>query len=158
MKKETKKAFEHLRSQQEIASATAELSRSRAITVGTAFGGTTELSMRGGDGTHLWCIMQPVEVIEFIHQLAANVGCHIYIKPRKDFASWRAWEHTEEEKIAMNGHPFFANDMAPHQNKGAILPPPEQQPGLKFERNKNEPMAIKKTVKRRSTKRTAAAA
>lgn len=158
MKRETKKAFEYIRSQQDVANATSELSRSRSVTVGTAFGGVTELSMRANDGSHLWCVMQPVEVIELIHQLAASVGCHIHIQPRKDFASWRNWKHTEEEKIAMNGHPFFPNDMAPHKDKGALLPAPEQQPGLKLERNENEPVAIKKTVKRRSTKRAAATA
>lgn len=158
MKKETKKMIENFRFKHEVLNNKAELSRSRSVTVGTAFGGTTELSMRANDGSHLWCVMQPVEVIELIHQLAASVGCHIHIQPRKDFASWRNWKHTEEEKIAMNGHPFFPNDMAPHKDNGALLPPPEQQPGLKLERNENEPVAIKKTVKRRSTKRAATTA
>ena len=64
MKKETKKAFEELSSKQDIANATGELTRARSVTVGTAFGGTTEISMRANDGSNLWCIMQPVEVIE----------------------------------------------------------------------------------------------
>jgi hypothetical protein len=33
--------------------------RARSITVGTAFGGTTEIMMRGDGGRHLWCVMQP---------------------------------------------------------------------------------------------------
>ena len=166
MKKETKKAFEELRSKQDIANATAELNRARSVTVGTAFGGTTEISMRANDGSNLWCIMQPVEVIELIHQLAANVGCHIKLQPRRDFSSWRDWKYTEEELAHYRGnqplpgvgHAPHVNDMAPHQDKGAVLPPPEMQPGLKIERNDHEPVATKKTVNRRSTKRAATSA
>ena len=164
MKKETKKAFADLRSRQDILNATGELTRARAVSIGTAFGGVTELSMRANDGSHLWCVMQPVEVIELIHQLAANVGCHIHIQPRKDFSSWRDWKYSEEELAHYRGiqplpgvgHPPHVNDISPHQNKGAVLQPPEMQPGLNIERKENEPVAIKKTVNRRSTKRAAA--
>ena len=144
-----------------------QLNRARSVTVGTAFGGTTEISMRANNGSNLWCILQPVEVIELIHQLAANVGCHINLQPRRDFSSWRDWKYTEEELAhyrgeqigpwrAGSGHAPHVNDMAPHQNKGAVLPPPEMQPGLKIERNDHEPVATKKTVNRRSTKRASA--
>lgn len=138
--------------------------RARSLSVGTAFGGVTEISMRADGGLHLWCIMQPVEVIELIHQLAANVGCHIHLQPRRDFSSWRDWKYTEEELAHYRGnqplpgvgHAPHVNDMAPHKDKGAVLPPPEMQPGLKIERNNHEPVATKKTVNRRSTKRAAA--
>lgn len=96
-----------------------ELNRSRSVTVGTAFGGTTELSMRGDNAQHLWCVMQPVEVVELINQLAANVGCHVALKPREDFASWRVWNLTPEEYKHLNGHPPFVNDMAPFNQLGA---------------------------------------
>jgi hypothetical protein len=33
--------------------------RARSITVGTAFGGTTEVMMRSDGGRHIWCTMQP---------------------------------------------------------------------------------------------------
>lgn len=143
-----------------------QLNRARSVTVGTAFGGTTEISMRANNGSNLWCIMQPVEVIELIHQLAANVGCHIHLQPRRDFSSWRDWKYTEEELAHYRGnqplpgvgHAPHVNDMAPHQDKGAVLPPPELQPGLKIERNEHEPVATEKTVNRRSTKRAAATA
>ena len=146
-----------------------QLNRARSVTVGTAFGGVTEVSMRSNNGSHLWCILQPVEVIELIHQLAANVGCHINLQPRRDFSSWRDWKYTEEELAHYggkqpepwrtgSGHAPHANDMASHQDKGAVLPPPEMQPGLNFERKQNEPVATKKTVNRRSTKRAAATA
>ena len=142
--------------------------RARSVTVGTAFGGTTELIMRRSDNTFTFAILQPVEVIELIHQLAANVGCHIHLQPRRDFAAWRDWKHTEEElshyrgvqHLPGVGHPPFVNDMAPHMQVGANLPAPEQQPGLQpalmAKENQNEqPVAAKKTVGRKRTKRTA---
>jgi hypothetical protein len=133
--------------------------RAMSITVGTAFGGTTEVAMRGESGQTLWCVMQPVEVIELIHQLSANVGCHIALKPREDFASWRQWKATDH-MIAGNGWPPFVNDMAPHFQVGANLPPPDQQPGLKLsdDRSTENVMAIEKPKNRRSAKRTAKAA
>ncbi len=93
--------------------------RARSISVGTAFGGTSEIMMRGDGGRHLWCVMQPVEVIELIHQLAANVGCSAQITPRKDFSSWRDWRVSEAEKKHLNGHAPFVNDMAVVQKLGA---------------------------------------
>jgi len=93
--------------------------RARSISVGTAFGGTSEIMMRGDGGRHLWCVMQPVEVVELIHQLAANVGCDAKITPRKDFASWRDWRVSEAEQKHLNGQPPFVNDMAVVQQLGA---------------------------------------
>lgn len=93
--------------------------RARSITVGTAFGGTTEILMRSDGGRHIWCTMQPVEVIELINQLAANVGCNISIKPKDDFASWRDWRVSEAEKKHLNNHVPFVNDMAVFQKLGA---------------------------------------
>lgn len=93
--------------------------RARSIMVGTAFGGTSEIMMRGDGGRHLWCLMQPVEVIELIYQLAANVGCQAQLTPRKDFSSWRDWRVSEAEKKHLNGHAPFVNDMAVFQKLGA---------------------------------------
>ena len=130
--------------------------RARSVTVGTAFGGTTELIMRRGDGSFTFAILQPVEAIELIHQLAANVGCHLQLVPRKDFASWRDWRVSEEERLHLNGHPPFPNDMAPHNQVGASLPPPAQQPGLNFTEEPNgETMAVEVPKQRRKSKRAA---
>jgi hypothetical protein len=93
--------------------------RARSVTVGTAFGGTTELGMRMDGGKNVWCIMQPVEVIELIYQLAANVGCGANLMPRKDFASWRDWRVSDAEKKHLNGHAPQVNDMAVFQQLGA---------------------------------------
>jgi hypothetical protein len=158
-----KKAWNKIEELMKIDSRKADLRRARSVTVGTAFGGTTELMMRCNDGNVVWAIMQPVEVVELIHQLAANVGCHIHVQPRKDFSSWREWRVAPEEQPGLNGHPPFADDMAPYMQVGANLPPPEQQPGLQpalmaKEIQDEQAVATEKTLKRRSTKRTATTA
>ena len=146
---------------------TGDLARARGLSVGTAFGGVTEIIMRG-DSNYMWTTMQPVEVIELIHQLAANVGCHLQLTPRKDFASWRDWKYTDEELLQYRGQQTqpgvgwapHVNDMAPHMQVGANLPPPEQQPGMKFEtpvKEHENVVATKKTVDRRNTKRASKA-
>lgn len=160
---EAKRKVQEMIHQQEVDSFASNASRARSITVGTAFGGTTEVGMRGDGGQSLWCIMQPVEVIELIHQLAANVGCHINLQPRRDFSSWRDWKYTEEELAHARGvqvspgigHAPHVNDMAPHQSKGQVLPPPEQQPGLKLNRSDENVVATKESGNGRSTKRAA---
>jgi hypothetical protein len=163
MKKERQAKLDAILLQQEVANFSADLNRARSVTVGTAFGGTTEVSMRAPNGQNLWCVMQPVEVIELIHQLAANVGCHINLQPRKDFSSWRDWRLSEDELARQRGPQELpgvgwaphVNDMAPHQDKGQILPPPEQQPGLKVPvRSEENVVATKKSTNRRNTKRS----
>ena len=137
--------------------------RARGITVGTAFGGTTEITMRGPGASFLYSLMQPVEVVELINQLSANIGCHIHIMPRQDFASWRDWKVTPEElehargvqQLQGVGWPPFVSDMAPHNQVGANLPPPEEQPGLIAQKvQEKENVATKKAVNKRTTKRS----
>jgi hypothetical protein len=160
---EAKQKIQGMVNQQEVDSFASNASRARSITVGTAFGGTTEIGMRGDGGQSLWCLMQPVEVIELIHQLAANVGCHINLQPRRDFSSWRDWKYTEDELAYARGqqaasgigHVPHVNDMAPHQSKGQALPPPEQQPGLKLNRSDKNVVATEESGNRRIAKRTA---
>ena len=143
--------------------------RARSVVIGTAFGGTSEISMRRADGTTTFALLQPVEVIELIHQMAASIGCHIHIQPREDFSSWRKWKSTPEELDHFRGQQRSPGEGHPPHAKAMIdgaystqLPPPEQQPGLKpalFAKDKqNETMAIEKPKNRRSTKRTAATA
>lgn len=163
---ERKKRLEEIKEEKELLMAEFDLksiksntSRARSVTVGTAFGGVTEVSMRGDAGDILWCLLQPVEVTELIHQLAGNIGCHINIQPRKDFASWRQWkEPSPEEQLHLQGHPPHPSELLPHLNVGVNLPPPEKQPGMKILKKKvdNEPLAIAKTVDKRKSKRTSA--
>ena len=159
---EAKQKIQSMIHQQEVDAFISNNNRARSVTVGTAFGGTTEIGMRGDGGQFLWCLMQPVEVIELIHQLAANVGCHMNLQPRKDFSSWRDWKYTDEElsnaigqQVAPGiGHAPHVNDMAPHQSKGQALPPPEKQPGLKLNRRSKDVVAIKESSDGRAVKRT----
>ena len=118
-KQEAKNKIQEIQHRQEVENFESNFNRSRSITVGTSFGGTTEISMRGNGDRFLYCVMQPVEVIELIHQLAANVGCHIAVKPREDFSSWREWRVSNAEKQHLNGHAPFVNDMAVFQRLGA---------------------------------------
>lgn len=92
--------------------------RARSVTVGNAFGGTTEIGMRRPDGTYTFCLLQPVEAIELLQQLAANVGCQVALQPRDDFSSWRDWRVSPAEKKHLNGHPPFANDLSLFQGVG----------------------------------------
>jgi len=110
-----RKAMEEERIRQDFESM---LNRARSVMVGTAFGGVTEISMRSNDGRVLWTPMQPVEVTELIHQLAANIGCHIHLTPRDDFASWRNWRVTEQQHKHLRGHPPHPNDISPHVRVG----------------------------------------
>lgn len=135
------------------------LTRCRSLTVGSCGGGQIEMTMRSNEEYWTWHIMQPVEVIELIHQLAAQVGCHIAVKPRKDFASWREWNHDEEE-LAHFG------PWAPHPDKSQKaleketamkLPDPHQQPGTapsKLAREEENVVAIEKTLERGRTDKT----
>lgn len=113
------KKVRELEAKMDLENRESNYNRARSVTVGTAFGGTAEIMMRGDGGRHLWCAMQPVEVIELIYQLAANVGCNVQLAPRKDFSSWRDWRVSEAEKNHLNGHPPFVNDMAVFQRLGA---------------------------------------
>lgn len=137
-----------------------DFNRARSVTVGTAFGGTTEIGMRCNDGRFVWALMQPVETIELIHQLAANVGCHIQLAPRRDFSSWRDWRVTEDERLHLNGHPPFPNEMTPHHITGRSQALPKEQPGLQpllmADSDADETVAIKKPRKRARAKRAAA--
>lgn len=128
-------------------------SRARSITVGTAFGGVTEIMMRKNDGGVIWCVLQPVEVVELIHQLSANIGCHISIKPRSDFSSWRGW-NTDRNEEGELGHSSFYN------TTGMMIRKPEESKKLKIAHEKKleedqnaETVATEETVNRRKSKR-----
>jgi len=155
-KKEHKKLLEQLDLERQLRELKANEARSQSLSIGSAGNGCTEISMRSTCGTFLWGIYQPVEVMEFIHQLAANVGCHIAVKPRQDFASWRDWKE-EDYMISGNGFPPFANDLALHTDTGAGLPPAEKQPGMgttTMALEDKDAVATKKAVRRKTTKRT----
>lgn len=140
--------------------------RARSIMVGTAFGGTSEVSMRRPDGTITWALLQPVEMVEVINQMAAAIGCHVHLQPRQDFASWRSWNYTPEELTHFRGvqsSPGVGH--APHAKAlvdggyATSLPESEKLPGTPTPMLKEEHaevMAIEAPKQRRKSKRTAA--
>ena len=118
-KNEVSKKINEIENELALNSYISNLNRARSINVGTAFGGTSEIMMRGEGDKFIYAILQPVEVIELIHQLSSNVGCVAELKPRNDFASWRDWRVSDAEKQHLNGHAPFVNDMAVFQKLGA---------------------------------------
>lgn len=106
LKPEVKKAIDEIHDLNHVETLKAELNRARSINVGNAFGGVTEIGLRSAGGTYLWCLLQPTEVTELIHQLSANIGCHIHLQPRKDFASWRIWRDDKHEQPMLSFPPW----------------------------------------------------
>tara|TARA_Y100000356_G_C11090890_1_gene199148 strand:- start:19 stop:552 length:534 start_codon:yes stop_codon:yes gene_type:complete len=153
-KKLKEKQFEidlHERQRNEqLGSLNANRTRAQSFSIGTTGSGTTEITMRGIQGEYLWDIYQPTQVIELIHQLASNVGCHIHIVPREDFASWRNWKKPDAEQLAkLNGFPPFSNKLEGSSNFGLIE---KTNPvGLQDEEELNNGMATTKAVNRRVT-------
>jgi hypothetical protein len=146
------KAIKKLHAEQQVKVIQDGANRARSVTVGTAFGGTIEVCMRV-DGGSIWAILQPVEALELAHQIAAAAGCHIAMRPREDFGSWREWK---QESSLSPQFPSWPEHPPQVKNKPAeqMLPAPEEQPGLKLDRSNKNGVAIKKTVDRRSAKRT----
>jgi hypothetical protein len=150
-KKELNRALNERHAEEQLRSLEANRNRAQSVSIGMSGSGTTEITMRGIDGTFLWNIYQPVQVTEFIHQLAASIGCHIHLQPRKDFASWREWnETTEEERMHLNGFPPFAQHSLGHEKVGLV---PQHIPQTAEEQ---EHVATKKAVNKRTTKRSRA--
>jgi hypothetical protein len=162
--KELQKELDRRNKLRQLENLEANDSRAQSITVGTAGGGTTEITMRSASGKFLWNTYQPVEVIELIHQLSANVGCHLQLVPRQDFAAWRDWKVSDEELAKARGiqhtpgvgfSPFPKYDAEKYLSNGANLPHPDEQVGRqKIEVKEQENVATKKAVNKRSTKRS----
>lgn len=159
--KQLQKEIEKRHKLHQLKALEANNSRAQSITVGTAGGGTIEITMRSAGGDFLWNTYQPVEIVELINQLAAGIGCHIHIIPREDFASWRNWQVSEKELAHARGiqhqpaigFPPFAKSLTNGEYVAGMrenLPEPESQ--------EKEHVATKKAVNKRSTKRRRATA
>ena len=134
-----------------------EINRARSITVGTAFGGMTELGMRGDGMKHMWVILNSPETIELIHQLAAGIGCHINIVPRNDFASHRTWREDPDKNAHLVGYNSKESiSLLPdnQKNKASTLLDNQKQVKSNNRSKKNEPLAIKDPVNKQPVKRT----
>ena len=147
-KKDFEKEFQERQQQQQLEALDSNRNRAQSVSIGMSGSGTAEITMRGVNGTFLWNVYQPVQVTEFIHQLAASIGCHIQIQPRNDFGSWREWrEPIEAERIHSNGFPPFAGQQLGHEKVGLR---PEKTEQI----TEKENVATQKTVNKRSTKRS----
>jgi hypothetical protein len=157
--KELQKELDRRHKLRQLEALEANETRAQSLTVGTAGGGTVEITMRSSSGRFLWNTYQPVEVVEFINQLAAGIGCHIHILPRQDFASWRNWKVTPEELAhARSIQPFQGVGHSPHPK---MLGKEEYTAGMaqqivspKEEVQEKENVATKKAVNKRNTKRS----
>jgi hypothetical protein len=157
--KELQKELDRRNKLRQLEALEANETRAQSLTVGTAGGGTVEVTMRSASGRFLWNTYQPVEVIEFINQLAAGIGCHIHILPRQDFASWRDWKVTPEELEHARGvqafqgvgHSPFAKMLGREEFTAGMR---QQVLPLTEEVQEKENVATKKAVNKRSTKRS----
>lgn len=87
----TRKEIHAIYEQNELASLKQIQTRANSFSIGTAGGGVIEVGLRG-DFANLWYLIQPVESVEIIQQIAAAAGLEVAIRPRQDFASWRGWD------------------------------------------------------------------
>lgn len=87
----TRQKIRDLYEENEYANIKQNQTRARSFTVGTTTGGIIEVAMRG-DFSNLWYLLQPVEAVEIINQIAAAAGLEVALRPRQDFATWRGWD------------------------------------------------------------------
>ena len=98
---ELRERIELLCAENEYLSLKQNRNRARSITVGTAFGGIVEISMRS-DAASVYAQIQPTEGVELIEQLAAGLGIEIAMRPKQDFASWRGWEDVIGQRVPLD--------------------------------------------------------
>jgi hypothetical protein len=156
--KELQKELNRRHKLRQLETLEANETRAQSLTVGTSGGGSVEITMRSHSGRFLWNTYQPVEVVEFINQLAAGIGCHIHILPRQDFASWRDWKVTPEELEHARGiQQFQGVGHSPHPKalgRKEYTAGMAQQISPMEEVQEKENVATKKAVNKRSTKRS----
>ena len=146
-----RKKINELCEENEIDSINSNRYRARSITVGTAFGGIVEISMRTESG-YMYAQLQPTEAIELIEQLAAGIGVEVAMRPKVNFASWRGWEEVIEQrigfdKIAWKGAAAWQLDgdkleknlqLTGNKETKQLLPAKEKKTSKKLTENKNE--------------------
>lgn len=124
-----RKEIEEIYEQNELAALKTNQNRARSITIGCTSGGVIEINLRG-DYNHLWYLVNPVEAVELIEQLAAACGLEILKRPKQDFTSWRSWELDQPNSSHWKGAaPWQLSDVDKkrlakiHEQKYNILPP-----------------------------------
>jgi len=98
----TRQEIQEIYEQNELAALKASQNRGRSITIGTVSGGLIEVSIRA-EHTTLYYILQPVEVVEIIEQLAAAAGLEVAKRPKQDFTSWRSWDLEQPDSTSWKG-------------------------------------------------------
>lgn len=154
-KKESKirQKINELYEENELANLESNKNRARSFTVGTAFGGIIEVSMRG-DFHNLWCLLQPVEAVEFIEQLAAAAGLQVALRPKQDFASWRGWNVDTENKYWVGSAHWQLGDDDPTRRLLNGTQAMEENLPEEEEREEEEPKKVLKKPKSKKYKET----
>jgi hypothetical protein len=131
-----RKRINEIYEENELANLEASRTRARSFTVGTAFGGIVEVGMRG-DFSTLYCLLQPVEAVEFIEQLAAAAGLQVALRPKQDFSTWRGWNVEADDRYWVGA----ARWQVAHSSENAVFERPEDQnqlPGAKEQINEEK--------------------
>lgn len=76
--------------------------RARSVTVGNCGNGMIEIGMRSDFGS-LWTLLQPVEAVELLEQIAAACGVEVATRPKQNFSAWRQWENNDEKTSMLKG-------------------------------------------------------
>lgn len=154
-KKEFDKVFKEKQFNNQLDLLDTSKTRAQSVSIGMSASGMTEITMRGETGNFLWNAYQPVQVTEFIHQLAASIGCHVHLAPREDFGSWRDWSKPDQQELMhLNGFPPFAVENKAAEKIGLLKSetPPATRAAVTIKETEN--VATKKAVNKRSPKRT----
>lgn len=123
---ETRQKILEAYEQNEYANVLQNQNRARSFTVGTAFGGVIEVSMRG-DHHNLWCLLQPVEAVEFIEQLAAAAGLQVALRPKNDFSTWRGWNIENGDRYWIGSAPWNVPQLSEQVNDTRVFPDVEEE-------------------------------
>lgn len=115
----TRQKIHEIYEQNELAALQQNQTRARSFAIGAASGGVIEVSMRG-DYSNLWYLLQPVEAVEIINQLAAAAGVEVAMRPRQDFAAWRSWDTSLPPSVHwMGAAPWQIDEEARQQLEAA---------------------------------------
>lgn len=152
-KKESKirQKINEIYEENELANLESNKNRARSFTVGTAFGGIIEVSMRG-DFHNLWCLLQPVEAVEFIEQIAAAAGLQVALRQKQDFASWRGWNVDTENKYWVGSAHWQLGDDDPARRLLNGTQVPEENFSQSQDEDQEEPKEVLKKSKSRKYK------
>ena len=100
----------------QMLSRAADQYRGVSITVGSTGGDGLEVCIRMQNGHTSFMPLSHHHAVELAHQIAAQAGCLIAIKPREDFASHRLWNNEKPMLGAAFGANMLGVDSASSEN------------------------------------------